>query len=412
MSVRLIMIGASALVLGGLVVACAGEPGPTGPEGPPGPPGPPGEPGRPGPSREAEEAAAIAAPEYVGSEACAACHEEIYNTFLQSGHPYKLNRVVDGQPPEYPFSEVPEPPEGYSWDDIRYVIGGYGWKARFVDQEGYIITGADESAATQYNLYNDDLDLGPSWVGYHAGEAEAPFNCGSCHTTGYSGWPPDARQDDLPGLIGTWALDGIQCEACHGPASLHVASPHAVKPEVIRDSELCARCHVRGDATEIDASGLFIQHHEQYEEFFQGKHSALECVDCHNPHATTRYRDDPAALASGIETACQDCHWEQATFFPEAHRMPTCIDCHMARLAKSALADEVRLRGDVASHLFAINPFAEAQFYEDDRGNLFSYGYITVPYACTSCHNEEGLGRPRPLEEMMAFAQGYHDRER
>lgn len=54
---------------------------------------------------------------------------------------WKLNKVVDGQSPDYPFTEVPEPPEGYTWDDVTYVIGGYNWKARFIDQNGYIITG-------------------------------------------------------------------------------------------------------------------------------------------------------------------------------------------------------------------------------------------------------------------------------
>ncbi len=76
------------------------------------------------------------APQYTGSESCQECHEAKYETFMESGHPYKLNKVVDSQPPEYPFSEVPNPPEGYTWDDITYVIGGYGWKARFIDKDG------------------------------------------------------------------------------------------------------------------------------------------------------------------------------------------------------------------------------------------------------------------------------------
>jgi hypothetical protein len=40
-----------------------------------------------------------------------------------------LNKVVDGQPPTYPYDsvmgEVATPPEGYTSDDIIYVIGGY-----------------------------------------------------------------------------------------------------------------------------------------------------------------------------------------------------------------------------------------------------------------------------------------------
>jgi hypothetical protein len=391
------------LVLGITVVACAGAEGPAGPEGPPGPPGPEG-PAGPG-------AAGVADPEYVGSEACAECHEETTAQFFQNGHPYKLNPVVDGQPPEYPFSEVPEPPEGYTWDDVSYVIGGHSWKARFIDQDGFIITG-DEDATTQYNLYNEDLDMGPNWVAYHAGEADVPYNCGSCHTTGYSDWPPDSHQDDLPGLIGTWALPGIQCEECHGPASLHVANPgnEALRPEVTRDSELCGQCHIRGDVTQIDASGVFIRHHEQYEERFQSKHRTLECVDCHDPHATTRFRDEPEALGSGVRIECANCHWEQEQFFPAGHVVPTCEDCHMAKVAKSALGDADRFTGDVASHLFGINPYATEQFIELDDGGLISQPYITVDYACKSCHSEGGIASTKTTEELQAFAQGYHDR--
>jgi hypothetical protein len=384
-----------ALLLGG----CAGEQGPPGPEGAQGPPGPQGPAGPP-----ADSSVGVAT--YVGSEACGQCHEALYNDFILSGHPYKLNPVVDGQPPE--------PPEGYTWDDISYVIGGYGWKARFIDQDGYIITGDDENATTQYNLYNEDLEMGDNWGKYHAGEAELVFDCGNCHTTGYSDWPPDSHQDDRPGLIGTWAAPGIQCEACHGPASLHVSDPGntLLQPEVNRDATLCAQCHIRGDVSQIDASGVFVQHHEQYEDFFQSKHRALTCVDCHNPHATTLYQKEAVnqGSAPGIVVECENCHWEQEQFQPAGHSFPKCVDCHMARLGKSALGDEDRLRGDIPSHLFAINPYADSQFYEDSDGNLFSEGYITIPYACAKCHYEDGIGGPVDLDTLKAFAQGYHDR--
>jgi hypothetical protein len=126
-----------------------------------------------------------------------------------------------------------------------YVVGGYGWKARFIDQEGYIITG-DEDAATQYNLENKTLRMDDEWVPYYAGE-EKPYDCGGCHTTGYI---PEGNHDGLPGLIGTWAEDGIGCEECHGPGSNHVNDPYQVSATIDRDSELCGQCHTRGEVTE------------------------------------------------------------------------------------------------------------------------------------------------------------------
>src|SRR5690606_14297928 len=148
---------------------------------------------------------------YIGSTACAQCHQELYDVFIQSGHPWILTPVVNGEPPDYPFTNLPSPPAGYNWADISYIIGGYHWKARFLDQDGYIITGEDENATTQYNLFNPEINLGNEWVGSHPGEANLPDDCGRCHTTGYV---PEGHQDGRPGIIGTWAFPGIQCEAC------------------------------------------------------------------------------------------------------------------------------------------------------------------------------------------------------
>ncbi len=96
----------------------AGPPGPAGPAGPEGPAGPIGETGPqglPGPSGA----------EYVGDQMCGGCHVELYNAYMQSGHPWNLTPVTNGAAPDYPFSEIPTPPEGYTWDDILYVISGY-----------------------------------------------------------------------------------------------------------------------------------------------------------------------------------------------------------------------------------------------------------------------------------------------
>jgi hypothetical protein len=78
-----------------------------------------------------------------------------------------------------------------------------------VDQDGYIITGSDENAATQYNLANPITGNDqPGWASYHAGEAQTPYDCGPCHTTGYANRTANAPQDDLPGIVGTWAEPG------------------------------------------------------------------------------------------------------------------------------------------------------------------------------------------------------------
>ncbi|MCP4420436.1 MAG: hypothetical protein GY805_27840 [Chloroflexi bacterium] len=397
------------LVITLAIASCTGEAGPQGEpgadgtqglpgaEGPAGVDGATGEQGAPG-----VDGVSYQPPKYVGREACAECHEEIYDRFMLSGHPYKLNPVVDGQPPEYPFTDVPSPPEGYTWDDVSYVIGGYNWKARFIDLDGYIITG-DENATTQYNFYNPEIDMGNNWVGYHAGEENKPYNCGSCHTTAYN---PEGHQDDLEGLIGTWTEPGVQCEECHGAGSLHVENPMTVRVDVDRDAEQCGGCHFRGVPEAVDASGGLIKHHEQYEELFQSKHITVDCVVCHDPHdgvIQLRRVGEPTT-----RTSCENCHFDEAKVQNEDEHLTAnldCIDCHMPRVTKSALGDPARFTGDIRTHLMAIDPDQIGQF--NDEGNV-ALSELGLNFACRTCHVEDGSAGPMDDAALQFSAEGYH----
>ena len=246
--------------------------------------------------------------QYAGKDSCKECHTGEYDEFIKSGHAYKLNKVVDGKPPKYPFTEVTELPKGITWNDVTYVIGGYNWKARFVGKDGYIITGpaGDSDYLNQYNFANPVVGTDAGWAKYHPGEKRA-YNCGSCHTTGYNP-DPETHQDGLPGIVGTWAEPGITCERCHGPGSLHVANPYSARLEVNRDAEACGECHIRGSSEAVNASGGFIRHHEQYEELFQSKHVTLDCNICHDPHlGVIQLRK---AGKQTTRTQCVNCHFQ------------------------------------------------------------------------------------------------------
>jgi len=374
--------------------ASQGEEGPVGPAGPAGPEGAPGPAGDP----------ATASQTFVGSEQCGSCHEETYEKFIRSGHPYKLSKIENGQPPTYPYDDVTggvqDPPEGYSWDDISYVIGGYGWKARFIDSDGFIITG-DENATTQYNYANEEVDVEAGWVAYHAGE-EKVYDCGSCHTTGYS---PDGHQDDLEGLIGTWTFTGIQCEECHGPGSGHAGDPYGIVMPIDRDSQMCGQCHIRGNPAEIDASGGFIKHHEQYEELFNSKHFAISCVTCHDPHSSAVFGDEEINPEMGIRQSCDTCHWAQEFQNNRKHLGVDCTDCHMPPLGKSAVGNLETYTGDIRSHLFSINPDAEAAQFDEE--GAFSKPYISLTYACKQCHNGTNAAE-KEMDVLTEMATGYH----
>lgn len=390
------------------LAACAGPPGPEGdigPAGPPGPEGPQGPPGEEGPAGPpgADAIAGDFGAEYVGAQICAGCHPDISEVFMKSGHAYKLNPVVDGQPPEYPFTEVEELPEGYTWDDILYVIGGYNWKARFIGLDGYIITNPPgETGVTdylnQFNFANSVVGVRAGWVTYHSGEENVQYDCGSCHTTGYN---PNAT-NELPGIVGDWAEPSIMCEECHGPGSLHVKNPRGVDMKVNRDSEECGACHRRDNVEEVNASGGFIQHHEQYEELYQSKHLVISCVTCHDPHSgVVQLR---AAQEPITRTQCENCHFKQVKNMQ--HVAIPCISCHMPRITKSAVGDISRFTGDIRTHLMAVDGTQIDTFTEE--GELVS-GQIGLDFACRHCHIPD-TGFARSDEELIDMADGIHTR--
>jgi len=336
-------------------------------------------------------AEAVGAPDYAGSQSCISCHQKEYNQWHSSGHPFKL-RKIDGREPEW---QAPLPP-GWAWSDISYTIGGTHKKIRFIDQDGFIITTnkKGEKAPTQFNFEDG------TWSNYHPGEKK-PYNCGRCHTTGYS---KEGFQEGRPGLIGTWVFPGIQCEECHGPAAEHVAlnikgkeTKEGVK--VDKSAELCGKCHNRGGLNgKIMASKGLIRHHEQYNELKGSRNkekAKMECIECHNPHQSARH----------IVVDCASCHAEETESLektPMPHQTVVCIDCHMPLGTKSATKYD-DYSGDIRTHVFAISVDPKAKLtYKDAKGKEWGTGYVTLEVACLHCH------KSRSANWAAKYAKGFH----
>lgn len=439
------------LMLMALVMAgCSGDDGSIGATGPAGPAGPEGPAGPVGPTGPAGPADPTSQLSYVGSEKCGECHAGKLDLVMKSGHPYKLNKVVNGEVPTYPFSDITgalerisdsgvesDDPNGtetdnvlgtpMSYDDISYVIGGFGWKARWMDADGYIVTGD----AVQYNLEDDSMS------DYHNNGVNLVYNCGNCHTTGWKHYDAtlnDARQDGLPGMDGTFAEAGIGCEACHGAGSKHVQTQS--KDDIVRiatarttenfladdmaygQAVACGECHTRdgekdypsyssagndagyaGDqGGRIVSNGTIAKHHEQYDELLGldinadgslgaggplGKHllNDVTCISCHSPHKTVKYGADGA-----IRVDCASCHANQE-FTPTAHSSLDCTVCHMPKMAKSAIWTGTnkagKQLGDIKTHIFKIDLAKTEQLSNE---NKYVYPWITPDYACGTCH--------------------------
>jgi len=325
---------------------------------------------------------------YKGSASCTGCHSgknpEIIENFEASGHPFKLNKV-DGEPPVYPYSAVPDvpPDQGLTWADITYVIGGYGWKARFMNSDGYIVTGDEANPGVQYNL--DTM----GWGSYHTGEMK-PYTCGTCHTTGWVATGEDGpHQDDLPGIHGTFVDAGVTCEGCHGPGSAHVSSPTAATINGSPSAMTCGQCHTRGsDFATIPAKGGLIKHHEQYQELMWGPHGSLGCGGCHDAHSSTKYDDE--APGDGVRSSCTDCHADKAEHSHKA-KGADCIKCHMSKVVKSATSQTIGslTYGDIPNHIFRLNTEAGASLtYTNDEGAELAQD-VPASFACIQCHDDK-----------------------
>ena len=403
MSLRWIVFIGMTLILASLLAACAGpqgELGPVGPAGPAGPEGPAGPVGEIGPIGEPGPSGV----EFVGDQLCSGCHYDLSQTYLKSGHPWSLSTVTDGKSPTYPFTQITSVPQGYSLKDISYIIGGYFWKAIFINSQGYIITDSpstsgDSTYFNQFNFGNTALGLNPGWSSFHSGEADLSFTCGSCHTTGYSN---GGNQDNLPGIVGTWTEPGIRCERCHGPGSLHANNPKSVRMGIERDSALCRECHKYVPTAALEINNGFIQHSDQFGDLSQSKHQILDCLTCHDPHSGVVQLELDGQPTTRL--LCQDCHWQEAQFQSNSRHVALnigCTDCHMPKLIQSGSANPRGFTGDLPTHVVAIDPRNISQFNED--GSLAS-GQISLDYACRHCH-----GTNKTDAELLTAASGYHE---
>lgn len=309
--------------------------------------------------------------QYQGAEYCQDCHSEQYYDWLTSGHKQILMEGANAQHRSLPL------PNGETWNDISYVVGGNRTKALYLDDEGYIMSGSD----SQFNLLTGE------WVDFGSGSTTT-YDCGECHTTGYQagGSPPG-----MPGISGTFALPGVQCELCHGPGdTMESGNPTA---------QFCGECHSNGPTSAIAAAGGFILSEGQYNEFLFGAHANLSCISCHNPHQNAEY---------GIEEQCEDCHATKANTYEGtimAEAGVECKDCHMpaATLSAQALGPH---QGDVRTHIFRINTDPSADMFTANGANVAinnGEAAVTLDFACQRCHGSVSV------EELSKFAKDFHD---
>ncbi len=374
---------------------------------------------------------------YIGAFACTGCHAPLAREISTHGHAQALKRS-GSSPPVYPAAGtragVPNPPTGRRWSDISYVIGGYLQGAFFIDADGYLMTDGTAGVNTAWALTLPANGTAAGFASFRP-EQVAPlplsYDCFRCHVTGAR--PLSASnprpQDGRPGIGGTWAEPGVQCEACHGPASRHPNNAAARDLYVDLAGTTCQECHtLGGDPDVIVADGGYVSGMTQAAELrASGGHAGFQCGFCHDPHHSVTYD-----RARALRNQCTDCHPDvnMALHAGKVFRRGgytealTCESCHMSYAARNvsaataAVVGALGRMGDVRSHIFRIDATAAdytqmfaaggAQVRKDAAGRAAQ----TLDFVCLRCHNGVGSAFPLDLAGAASVAAGVHAKSR
>ena len=379
-----------------------------------------------GPS-EPEVAVAIPDAVYVGSAACGSCHAEIAETYGGHAKSESMRRWTSARRVE-PSLETPivDPATGFEYrvlevdgqlvQEERQVDGDGRAVARLVRPMDWVV-GSGTLARTYFADRGDRLvQLPLTWYtaggadagGADAGGADAggadrepagrwdlspgyetsnqrfgrtmPERCLYCH---------NAAPEPVAGVEDAFASlpEGIGCEQCHGPGSLHVAAYRQATPPADAAATLvdlgalpldlrldvCQSCHLHGTVDVyregesaftyrpgrplsahvglftvpelVNRDGIDVASHVDRMKASpcftqtQGTDRALECQTCHDPHESFASRGPGATTAS-----CRSCHASAvlqaevpAQLRAQHAASADCVSCHMPRVGAAGV---------------------------------------------------------------------------
>ncbi|WP_153558247.1 tetratricopeptide repeat protein [Roseimaritima sediminicola] len=397
---------------------------------------------------------------YVGRQTCAQCHQEEFEKFVGSHHDLAMD-VANEDTVLGDFDDVTfehdgitsrmfrsgerfmihtEGPDGELADfEIKYVFGVTPLQQYMVEFDRTEAVAEDEIARLQvlriswdtlrkrwFYLRPPDVQdkLEPDDQLHWTGIAQRwQTMCAECHSTNL------VRGFDHQDLTyhTTFSEIDVSCEACHGPASLHVElanrrslfwdrehgygltklKAESNQPQI----DACAPCHSRRGllAAGHQAGDAFCDHfnlellREQtyfadgqvkdedyvYGSFIQSRmyHKNIRCTDCHDPHSLK--------LKFPGNATCTSCHQHPAAQYdtPAHHHHAVgtpgaaCVNCHMPTRTYM----DVDVRRD---HSLRI-----------PRPDLSVA--LGTPNACTACHIEDRL--EQVPEDQRAELEEYAD---
>jgi tetratricopeptide (TPR) repeat protein len=391
---------------------------------------------------------------FVGSELCSTCHSPEHADWVQSQHALAMQEATndsvlgsfaddpalagDAAAPRFArrdgrFFVTTDGPDGELAEfEVTHTFGVYPLQQYLVPLAGgrlqalgFAWDSRDAAAGGQrwFDLYEgENLAAGDPlhWTGI---DQNWNYQCADCHSTNVrKSYDASTRSFDT-----SWSEISVGCEACHGPASNHVAwatkaagwrslettrglavalderraidwlpqdtgtARRSVPRATAREIDTCARCHSRReqftDAVHagddwLDAfhpallePGLYYPDGQQRAEvytwgsFVQSRmHAAgVTCADCHEPHSQR--------LRAPGNAVCAQCH--TPTVFDTAahhHHEPgtagaACTACHMP-----------------TTTYMAVDPRHDHSLRIPRPDLSVTHG---TPNACSACHSDE-----------------------
>lgn len=325
----------------------------------------------------------LAAGDYVGPDACRACHEDIHTHSRATAHfrdsSFATSKTVFGSfergenvlPTKDPAAILlMESRNGELTQSVATSVNGRPVRLR--TEELAVAVGATKGQTYLYwkgdllhQLPASYLASAGSWIyspGYPEGEPHfdrpIPPQCLDCHATHIevvsNEWVVKPDDDD------DW-LFGITCEKCHGPGGDHVRfhTEHPAETRAVhmtriadldrdRQLDLCGFCHSGATIGEPKQPPFTFRPGDRLADHFEPKsatadarpevHSnqvallrasrcfqasdSMTCQTCHGLHR--HERGDAATFAA----RCLACHSDDACSDPEA-KADGCVDCHM-----------------------------------------------------------------------------------
>lgn len=353
---------------------------------------------------------------YVGSQACAKCHAQLYRRWRKTP---MANVVRD--PLTHPDAIIPSLATNnvakFTREQVGLVYGSL-WKQRYLTKIGneYFPLPAQWDVSTRQWLRYAVPSQGADWWApfYPADNMQRPTGptCDGCHSVGYNTHTKEVAE---------W---NVGCERCHGAGSEHVAHPmrgnilNPSRMDAAAASDTCIQCHSQGRPRSNPIQGRYydwpvdyrvglrLQDYWRLEDCTLGQTTfyyfpdctahknrmqgndfaqsvmyrhGITCSSCHDAHGTDNY----AQLRKPANLLCLDCHGPQSPNGPHAatleehthHREGSagseCVACHMPKIESEGVPG-----ASVHAHTFRfISPAMT------DRYNM--------PNPCTSCHADK-----------------------